>query len=109
MSRATNKIEKRQSKRSFLSEKVTFEVSTHLSLHALNESKSPIKIDSQIKNVSEGGVCLMTTEPLEASQVIKISLPLPHVKITTPTLAEVRWVKKEAGKDHYQAGLRFLL
>jgi len=51
----------------------------------------------------------MTRERLETSQIVKISLPLPHVKMSTPTLAEVRWVRKDPGKRLYRAGLRFLL
>lgn len=101
--------ERRQANRAHFPEKVTFEVSTHLSSHGPHEPSPSGRLFSQIKNVSEGGICLSTKEPLTASQVIKISLPLPHVKITTPTLAEVRWVKRDPQKDLYFAGLRFLL
>ena len=101
--------ERRFTNRALLPSKITFEVSTHLSTVGAKDVKYPGRISSHIRNISEGGICLSTREPLEAAQVIKISLPLPHVKITTPTLAEVRWVRKEPGKDLYHAGLRFLL
>lgn len=101
--------ERRQSKRSSLSEKATCEVSSHLLLHRVRGSKSTTIINSNIKNISEGGVCLMTRERLETAQIVKISLPVPHVKMSTPTLAEVRWVRKDPGKRLYRAGLRFLL
>jgi len=104
-----DKDERRQSRRSFLSERATCEVSSHLLLHRAPGNKSTTLINSQIKNISEGGICLITRERLENAQIVKISLPLPHVKMRTPTLAEVRWVKKESDKRSYRAGLRFLL
>jgi c-di-GMP-binding flagellar brake protein YcgR len=109
MSIEPDKDERRRSKRSSLSEKATCEVSSHLLLHKARGNQSTTIINSNIKNISEGGVCLMTKERLETSQIVKISLPLPHVKMSTPTLAEVRWVRKDPGKRLYRAGLRFLL
>jgi len=75
----------------------------------------------------------MTKQALEEAQIVKIKLPIPNVVATTPTLAEVRWVKRDqphliashaqksdagqsafrqppAGQDsnHYLVGLRFL-
>ena len=101
--------ERRQSERSFLPQEVTYEVSTHLVSRNHSTRKTIPRIDSLIKDISEGGVCLRIKQALETAQIVKISLPLPNVKITTPALAEVRWVKKDTTKDHYIAGLRFLL
>ncbi|HEY4485269.1 MAG TPA: PilZ domain-containing protein [Nitrospiria bacterium] len=103
------KNERRLSNRSLLPSKITFEVSTHLSTFGAKKGNNSGKITSQVRNISEGGVGLSTKVPLEAAQVIKISLPLPNVNITTPTLAEVCWVQKDSGKGIYHAGLRFLL
>lgn len=103
------KTERRLNQRSPLTEKVTFEISTHLTPHGFKENQTTAERDSYIKNVSEGGICLMTKESLATAQVIKISLPLPHLKIAAPTLAEVRWVRKDPAKDLFHAGLRFLL
>lgn len=104
-----NKIERRHSERSLLPQKASYEVSTHLISRNPADPISAITMNSQIKNVSEGGVCLATRQELETAQIVKISLPLPSVKTTTPTLAEVMWVRKDSNRSHYMAGLRFLL
>ena len=109
---------RRLHERYLLSQRVTFELSAPL---ALRESRSE-EAEGNAQNVSEGGLCLSTEQSLEESQIIKIKLPIPNVDATTPTLAEVRWVKKDlksgtqgsaqvpAKQDgnHYLIGLRFL-
>ena len=112
-----------------LSQKVTFELSTPLTLQEPRSEEA----EGNTHNVSEGGLCLITERSLEESQIIKIKLPMPNVGAKTPTLAEVRWVKRGpihqlfppaqpsdrqqaavrqaiAGQreDHYLVGLRFL-
>jgi hypothetical protein len=109
---------RRLHERYLLSQRVTFELSAPL---ALQESHSE-EAEGDTQNVSEGGLCLITNQSLEESQIIKIKLPIPNVVATTPTLAEVRWVKRDpmtgtkgpvripAMQDgnHYRIGLRFL-
>jgi hypothetical protein len=112
-----------------LSQRVTFELSAPLTL----QEQQPEETAGDTQNVSEGGLCLITERPLEESQIIKIKLPIPNVIATTPTLAEVRWVKRQLIRhlsppaqpsprqqaavrqaitgqrgDHYLVGLRFL-
>jgi len=110
---------RRSHERYLLSQRVTFELSAPL---ALQESRSE-EAEGDAQNVSEGGLCLITARFLEESQIIKIKLPIPNVVAMTPTLAEVRWVKRNTtdgipeavrqvstGQDgnHYLIGLRFL-
>ena len=112
-----------------LSQTVAFEPSAPLTL----KEPHPEEAAGDTQNVSEGGLCLLTEQSLEESQIIKIKLPIPNVVATTPTLAEVRWVKRQpihhlppptksprrqqgavrqaiTGQrgDHYLVGLRFL-
>jgi hypothetical protein len=70
-----------------LSQRVTFEMSTPLTL------QQPISAEAEAytQNVSEGGLCLITQRSLEESQIIKINLPIPDVVAKIPTMAEVRW------------------
>jgi hypothetical protein len=110
---------RRLHERYHLSQKVTYELSAPLTL---KEPRSE-EAEGDAQNVSEGGLCLITNRFLEQSQIIKIKLPIPDVVATTPTLAEVRWVKRDptggieeavqqvsAGQDgsHFLIGLRFL-
>jgi len=109
---------RRHHRRYPLSQTVTFEVSVPLTFQESRHEEAA----GSTQNVSEGGLCLMTKQALEESQIVKIKLPIPNVVATTPTLAEVRWVKRDsdigqsvfrqspAGQDsnHYLVGLRFL-
>jgi len=95
----------RQAQRFLLSINVTYEMSIHE--NSWQPADKPTR--GTVVNVSTGGLCLMTDEALKVGQVLKMALPLPNVDATAPTLAEVRWVKKESSPISYQAGLRFLL
>ena len=95
----------RQAQRFLLSINVTYEMSVHE--NSWQPAEKPTR--GKVVNVSTGGLCLMTDEALKVGQVLKMALPLPTVEATAPTLAEVRWVKKENPKGDFQAGLRFLL
>ena len=108
---------------------VNFEVGASLTVQASDQKKEA----GNAQNVSEGGICLITDRALEESQIIKLRLSIPNVRATIPTLAEVRWVKRQSiqplppvqpaggrqaavrqtiarqgGGDHYMVGLRFL-
>jgi len=95
----------RQAQRYLLSLNVNYETSVHE--HSWQTIHKNTK--GKVLNVSTGGVCISTGEALRVGQVIRMALPLPHVEVTAPTLAEVRWVKTQEEKGTYHAGLRFLL
>ena len=65
--------------------------------------------DAAVVNVSNEGVCLLLKEPLEDAKVIRISLPASIADVTTPTLAEVKWVKKMPWAESSFVGCRFLI
>ena len=108
MGLSKTKMERRESERFSLSQKVSYEVSAKQTSDASNTA---VRRGAKILNVSERGVCLSMKEGLKPAQIIKIDLPLAVVKTTVPTLAEVRWVSKNLGKGGHghQAGLRFLI
>ncbi len=60
-------------------------------------------------NISNGGFCLKTETPLTRSQIIQVQMPLPEIKSSLPTLAEVCWVVDQANLGGYTAGLRYLI
>ena len=93
---------------------VIFEAGASLTIQKSRQEEA----DGDTQNLSEGGLCLITDRALKESQIIRIKLPIPNVCATMPTLAEVRWVKRESiqplpsaqsgGNHRYIAGLRFL-
>ncbi len=57
-------------------------------------------------NISSGGMLLLMEQPLEVERVLRIHVPTPVPYATTPTLAEVRWVRKVPFGD--QDGVSFV-
>src|SRR5881628_3832580 len=58
-------------------------------------------------NVSRGGMCLLTNEPLP-SPFVRCDLQFPNVPVPIPTLMQVRWSQRE-GRNQHLSGLQFVL
>ncbi len=62
-------------------------------------------------NISSGGMLLLMESAPEVERVFRVHVPTPITKAKTPTLAEVRWVRKVPFLDQnglYFVGLKFL-
>jgi hypothetical protein len=64
-------------------------------------------------NISSGGMLLMMDQAPTIEQVMKVYVPTPITAADTPTLAEVRWMKrlpfgKNNGNGPYFVGLKFM-
>jgi hypothetical protein len=64
-------------------------------------------------NVSDSGLCLLVNESIQEADIIRVDLPLADVATTSPTLAEVKWVKQvpwsRQEAPQYFVGMQFLL
>lgn len=62
------------------------------------------------KDISMGGLALVTQNPLKAGMVLEVSLHLPSYNVSLKFLAEIRHVATttEMGKTLYHAGIRTL-
>lgn len=65
------------------------------------------ELSGTTKNLSQGGLCIVTNFGLQEHQVVRIGMPVPESELTTPTLAEVRWLEAQGGA--VRAGLKYLL
>jgi hypothetical protein len=63
-------------------------------------------VEGEIQNISSGGVCVLTRQPLTVSDVFRGEIGLEPIPITIPVLSDVRWVE-QLGNDLYRVGLRF--
>jgi hypothetical protein len=64
-------------------------------------------------NISSGGMLLVMDQAPTIEQVMKVYVPTPITAAETPTLAEVRWMKrlpfgKTNGTGAYFVGLKFV-
>lgn len=58
------------------------------------------------KDISEGGLCLITSEPLDQGKMIHLAFGLPGQTGTVTAFAKVAWSRK-ASTQYYSAGLEF--
>jgi hypothetical protein len=73
------------------------------------QTKKPPRsaIIGRAKNISNGGVCLVTKTKLEINQFLRMTFKLTSVPINIPTLVEVRWVEK-VSDSYFRVGARFI-
>ena len=65
-----------------------------------------------LMNISSHGLLLLMEEAPEIPQVMKVRVPTPSDLADTPTLAEVRWVRKlpfALPQNLYLVGLKFVI
>ena len=74
---------------------------------ATGKRKNPIR--GQIQNISAGGLCLRTPQPVHVASLLRCEIPFPRVPVSIPTLMQVRWAYKEPTGNSYRVGLQFLL
>jgi len=70
---------------------------------------TPKEIQGRIQNVSQGGLCVLSTQPLAVSTFVVCEIAMPDIPVSIPALMQVRWTVKR-GKEayHYIHGLRFV-
>ncbi len=69
-----------------------------------------IRKEAQTHNVSDGGICLLTTEALKPLETVQLNIFFySRVGISIPTIAEVIWMNRRSGKGLYRIGLRYLI
>ena len=92
-----------------------FPQSLELTVHALPElgSRQKLKttaIRGRIQNISAGGVCLITSRPIEKFSVLRCEITIGDVPLKIATLMQVRWTRKQVMQpEGYISGLEFLL
>jgi len=64
-------------------------------------------------NISNGGMLVLMDQVPAIEQVMKVYVPTPITAADTPTLAEVRWIRKlpfgrDNGAGPYFVGLKFM-
>ena len=63
----------------------------------------------ELRDLSGGGLSLLTDQRLAPRQLITITVPLSKPNLQIPTLAYVRWSRPLRGSGRYAAGLSFVV
>jgi hypothetical protein len=75
-----------------------------------SQRQKAVALRCSIQNISEGGVCLITSRPIEESSVLRCEIIIGDVPLRISTLMQVRWTRKqEMDPEAYISGLDFLL
>ena len=63
---------------------------------------------SLTRDISMGGLSLMTSAPLEPGARVRVDLTLGRSRKRIRAVAEVRWVRALYGSEVFEAGLQFV-
>jgi c-di-GMP-binding flagellar brake protein YcgR len=63
---------------------------------------------SLTRDISMGGVRLMTAAPLEPGSQVRVEITLGRSRKRIKAVAEVRWVRDLYGSEVFEAGLQFV-
>src|SRR5215471_8545348 len=66
-------------------------------------------INGKIQNLSAGGLCLLSDQPIKAFHLVRGELVLPDVPVGIPTLMQARWVHRATKGPRYRIGMQFVL
>ena len=81
----------------------------HLAKYSVVSDSSQKKpVLAYIKNISGGGVCIQTEEPLPVGSLLQLRINMPLMSKPVTSIAKVAWSKKASKKGFYEAGIHFL-
>lgn len=72
------------------------------------------QLDAETKNISGGGVCLVTREKMELETVVAMEIKFPHMNRAILTTAQVIWCSESklgpspAGHTKFDNGIEFM-
>ena len=62
-----------------------------------------------MRDISAGGLSLLTNRIVEVSDVLRCELPVQRLPVTIPVLCQVRWIRKNIDGRKHMVGLQFLI
>jgi len=66
-------------------------------------------VRGRIQNLSRGGLCILSEEPIATASLVLCEIVLPEMPVSIPALLNVRWSeKREIARDSYLCGLQFV-
>ncbi len=65
------------------------------------------------KNIGKGGICLITYEPVEESDILELKIALPNEREPLSVIGKVCWVKQfnignDSGGERFDVGIEFI-
>ena len=79
------------------------------SCHLHQSHRKSQAFEGKVKNISEGGFCVIATRAPEKGGLLQGRLVFPRVPAQIPTLVQVRWAEKVPSGRHYRIGLQYVI
>lgn len=75
----------------------------------IQKNKKTREVSSWLKNISGGGVRIVTQHPLKTGELLHLKIQIPHLEEPTEAVGEVVWVNSNGkdGQQIHEAGIRF--
>ena len=71
---------------------------------------NPDVVAGRIQNISQGGVCIITSRPLEKSAIVRCEILISDAPVKIATLMQVRWTQEQKFESEaFVSGLAFIL
>jgi len=78
-------------------------------LSAVNPQHPVKSVHGRLQNLSQGGLCILCDESLDATAVVVCEINVPELPVPIPVLANVRWNEnRNEGEKCHIYGLQFL-
>src|SRR5215469_7188560 len=78
-------------------------------LPAFQAPKKPGVFCGQVKDISDGGFCLVAGRRPEQSVLLQGLLRVAQMPTKIPTLVQVRWVNRQLRRRRYRIGLQYVI
>jgi len=87
-----------------------FEVHARSLLSIQKASGRAKEFEGRINNLSNGGVCILSSCALQPSTFVFCNFPVSEAPVSIPTLMQVKWTVKRGQKSaSYVSGLQFVV
>jgi hypothetical protein len=85
------------------------EIQAHEVLPLKSDEKAKPPVLGRVQNMSKGGVCFLSQHPVTNASLLRCEIGMSDAPLSVPTLALVRWTKKQnLESNSYLSGLQFL-
>jgi hypothetical protein len=85
------------------------DIQAHEVLPLKSDDKAKPPVLGRIQNMSKGGVCFLSQHPISRAALLRCEIGMADVPLSVPTLALVRWTKKQnLESNSYLSGVQFL-
>jgi len=74
-----------------------------------HQSRRKSVFEGKVKNISDGGFCVIATHAPERGGLLQGRLAFPRVPAQIPTLVQVRWVEHASSGRNYRIGLQYVI